>query len=436
MNRNLISSLVLFVILALGSFQPVQGQVQVLAIDLETILELGGANNLTIQEYKLNQATAVADLEKAREWWLPELYAGTALHQRWGNAMNGDGRFFNSVNRQSFWGGVGVNGSWDFAEGIYKVDASELRIQAAGYQTEAQKNRILLEMVDAYYDFLSAQLYYKSYQNLAAQSDTIVAQIAVQVEAGLRYETELLLAQSNIQHLKIEMLKARRESNLKTAALVSLLNLPPGSKLIGTDTLLAPIDLVSLKDMSLSFEQAWENRPEYKGMNLMQQAMEREKKTVTTGLFIPELNVNTYAAFFGDAFSGQRPTSEINAQLIWRIPLGRLTNGGVLKQYEARMALHQNQVAQLKTQVNQEVMVAREQIGLAKEQMEIAVEGSRLARKALTQSLQRQQLGTVRPFEIMQAQEIYIQSRLDYLQAVADHNKAQYFYTVGIGNGL
>ena len=78
----------------------------------------------------------------------------------------------------------------------------------------------------------------------------------------------------------------------------------------------------------------------------------------------------------------------------------------------------------------------KQQIPNAKEQLEIAKEGSELSELALQQNILRQRLGTVRPLEILQAQEIYITSRLDYLKAVAAYNKAQYTYYVAIGNSL
>jgi outer membrane protein TolC len=68
--------------------------------------------------------------------------------------------------------------------------------------------------------------------------------------------------------------------------------------------------------------------------------------------------------------------------------------------------------------------------------MDIAMAGGQFSEQALKQSIQRQQLGIVRPFEILQAQEIYIKSRLDYLKAVSSYNKAQYAYYVAIGNTL
>jgi outer membrane protein TolC len=113
-----------------------------------------------------------------------------------------------------------------------------------------------------------------------------------------------------------------------------------------------------------------------------------------------------------------------------------LTYGGELKQYNARIALQKIQMKQTIAQVNEEVISAREQILAAKEQTEVALEGSRLGEQALEQSIARQQLGTIRPFEILQAMEIYIKSRLDHLKAVSTYNKAQYKLLVAMGNDL
>jgi outer membrane protein TolC len=426
----------LLFILFLGYSELIEAQGKIQLIDLETVLKIGGANNLTIQEYRQRQELALADLTRAREWWLPDIYSGASIHQLWGNALNSNGTIYTDVNRQSFQGGIGLNASWKFGDGIFKANAAELKAQATSYQTQAEKNKALLEILETYYDFLATQLYHKSYEQLVAQADTIADQIAIQVEAGLRYESELLLVRSNHNHLKVEMLNARTEHNNKSAMLVKLLNLDPAIKLLGTDVILAPLELVSTENMTVSFNSVYQNRPELKSMNLMLQSLNTEKKTTTTGLLLPELNMGAYGSFFGDVFSQIKPTGEINASLTWKIPLGRLINGGTLKQFDTRIALQETHIAQIKAQVNEEVISAKQQIIIAKEQMKVALEGSQLAQKALKQSLQRQQMGTVRPFEVVQAQEIYLKLRLDFLKTVALYNKVQYRLFVAIGNDL
>ncbi|MCK5281704.1 MAG: TolC family protein, partial [Cyclobacteriaceae bacterium] len=83
------SSLTLAFLFLLPTFK-VQSQ-EIQPINLETVLKLGGANNLTIQEYKQRQELALANLSKTKEWWLPNVYAGIQTNQLWGASMNSDG---------------------------------------------------------------------------------------------------------------------------------------------------------------------------------------------------------------------------------------------------------------------------------------------------------------------------------------------------------
>ncbi len=364
--------------------------------------------------------------------------------------MNGNGRFFLDVNRGNFWTGLGLDAQWNFGNGIFKSKAAELRVEASEYQTQSERNKVLLESIFVYYDFLVAQLNYKVYEQLAKQADTVSRQIGIQVEAGLRYQSELLLSQSNINHLKIEMLNARAEYYRRSAELIKLLDLGPGTKLVSVDTVLSPLMMVSNQDMFPDFDSIYQQRSEIKGMDLLLQSLEWEKKTATKGWHIPQLRLGAYGSYFGGLFKPVTPvdpvaypktntlypTGAVNVALQWRVPLGRFMYAGELKQYNAKINLHHIQTEQIQAQINKEIIAAREQVSVAEEQIKIALEGSRLANEALQQSIQRQQLGTARPFEILQAQETYINSRLDYLKAVTAYSKAQYALYVASGNNL
>lgn len=409
-----------------------QNEFEIKAINLATVLQLAGADNLSIQEYTLKQKVAVANLHTAQEWWLPNVYAGANVHQLWGSAMNGDGAFFTDVNRQNLWGGIGINGSWDLGTSLNKVKAQKLRVKAMTFKTQTQKNHILLQSIDAYYAFLNAQLNYEAYLELASQSENITKQIGNQVKAGLKVESEYLLAKSNLGHLKIEMLNAKQEQLSASNALKILLNLPGTFTLQATDTALYPIQL-TLDELASSTEEIYKSRPEIASLQLGLKALDQEKKTVTTGLWAPTLAVNTYTSYFGDVVSPLYPTSAINASLLWEINLGRALKGGQVEQYDASIALQKNQIQQAKTIISNEVELAKQQKQLAKESAAIALEGSQLARKALDQTIARQHLGTAIPLEILQAQELYIKLRLDYLKAVANHNKAEYALYVSSG---
>ncbi|MEX2231173.1 MAG: TolC family protein [Cyclobacteriaceae bacterium] len=420
------------------------------AIDLETVLRLGGANNLTIKEYKQRQELAIANITQAKEWWLPDVYAGIQAHQLSGAVMNGNGNFFLDVSRENLWMGLGLNATWDFANGIYEVKAERLDARAAEFQTQAKRNDSLLEIIESYFDFLSAQLSTEAYRQLASQADTISRQIEIQVQAGLRYQSELLLSKSNLNHLKVEMLNAMAGYYSQSAKLVNLLNLDPAIKLVSIDSIMSPLTLISEPEEDIRFDYTYSKRPDIQEMHFRSKALEMERNATTKGLLFPELSVGTYGSYFG-RLNGQvtpmvpaeypetkklYPTNEVNVSLMWRIPLGRVFYAGDLKKYDAQLRIQQVQTEQVKAQVNNEIINSLEQLKVAKVQMELALEGSNLAEEALSQSIQRQLLGTVRPFEILQAQEVFIKSRLNYLNAMATYNKQQYRLFVGLGNNL
>jgi len=59
-----------------------------------------------------------------------------------------------------------------------------------------------------------------------------------------------------------------------------------------------------------------------------------------------------------------------------------------------------------------------------------------LTTEALNQSIERQKLGTVKPFEVFQAQQFFLQAQIDYLKAVSGYNKAQFTLKVAKGEIL
>lgn len=421
---------------------------EIVPVNFQTVLELGGAQNLTIKEYEEMEKLAAARLSEAKEWWLPEIYAGTEVHQLWGAAMNSDGRFFLDVNRNSLWNGLGINANWNFSEGIYQQKAEQLKTQAAGYQTQTERNKALLECIYAYYNLVSTQQKYTSYVTLVAQADTIIEQLKIQVDAGLRYQSELLLAKSNKNHLNIELLNARKEFNTHSDELARLLHIEGNVQLVSTDTEIQPLELQDgLLEVS---DSTYTRRPEIQYNIIWENALQTERKMITNGLFIPQLNFNTYGSYAGkligpvspmfpDLYPETRqlyPTGVVNVSLLWRVPLGQFIYSGEVKRYNSLIALQQLKSEQLQFQINEEINVALYKLSTGKEQIQLAKEALELTVEALFQSLERQKLGTAIPFEVFQAQQFYLQAHIDYIENVSEYNKAQFALKVAKGESL
>ena len=65
----------------------------------------------------------------------------------------------------------------------------------------------------------------------------------------------------------------------------------------------------------------------------------------------------------------------------------------------------------------------------------ISIPGSAFAQEE-QQSIDRQKLGTAKPFEVFQTQEFYLQARIDYPNAVISYNKAQFLLKDANGQNL
>jgi len=410
-------------------------QIKTYPINLGTVLELSGANNLTIKEYNLRYQQSLADKTKADEWWLPSIYFGATTHYLNGAAMNTDGSILHDFERNNLWAGLGLFIEWNLSKGIYNTLAAEQKAEAWKYRSQAERNQQILKAIEAYYNLQVEQMKFSAVQQLVIQSDSLAQQIKIQVDAGLRYQSEYLLAQSNYNHLKISLLQTKVDWQEKSAKLRNILNLENDVLLISSDSVLVPINLN--EDYSDTLEVTfYQKRPEYLDLQSDLYSLETQRKTVSAGVFMPSLQIATDDALFGKVQSPYYNTYRLNAALVWQIPLGRFTYNGDLKQYDAKILIQENELEKFKNQARQELTQANAQLQSAKEQMKLAEEALKLSAEALNQSIERQKLGTAIPFEVFQAQQFYLQAQVDYLKAVSDYNKAQYAMEVVLGKTL
>ncbi len=405
---------------------------QTFPVNLETVLKLAGANNLTVQEYQLKYRQALANQSKASQWWLPDIETGAATHYLSGAAMNTDGKIFTDVKQNYLWAGLNIRAAIDFGKGIYQTLAARQNADAANFFSTAQKNKVILNAIETYFDLQSHQLEYSFLLALVNQSDSLSQQIKIQVDAGLRYQSEYLLAQSNLNHVKISLLQSKLEWQKQSALLANLLNLEGSISLISANTSLVPLS-ITVQPADLA---GFTKRPEYAGLNAELKSFQTSRKAINQGLLLPKLSFGFGNGEFGAYSASLYNTYQINASLMWTIPLGRLFYKGDLKQWNSKIALQQNAVAQFKNQYRQETTSAEAQLQITGEQIKIAKEALQLTAEAMNQSIERQKLGTVKPLEVFQAQQFYLQAQVDYLKAASEYNKAQFALKVAEGEIL
>ena len=419
-----------------------------LPINLEKVLELAGVQSLTIQEYQQQQMLAEAKLIKAKEWWVPQIFAGAQTHQLSGAVMNGNGRFFLDIERNNLNLGLGAEVSWDFAQGIYNTKAAKFQSLAAVAKSEALQNEEKLSIIHTYYDFLLAQMKWQAYAELVQQSEFVSEQIQIHVDAGIKPQSDWLISKGHLNHLKIEMLEAQKVHELTSTYLTELLNIEMDITLFSTDTSLVPLE--NNNSLLVSTDTTFKNRGEIKENTYLGKSLSESRKIYTTGWLIPQLNIVGSTAQFGQlngevipidpiAFPNTNQlygTGILNASVGWNLPLGSIFYKGDIKKYEALITLNQIEAAQLKQSIKREIKAAEIKLNTAREQIEMAKEAMELMSEALMQNLDRQNIGTAKPFEVFQSQQFYLQAKLDYYTSIANYNKAHFSMKVAKGEKL
>lgn len=424
------------IFIPIGYSQAQMQPIKKIAVNLPTILKLAGANNLTIKQYDLQYKLSLAQIDKAKEWFLPTIQAGPTMHYLNGAAMQTSGVVLPDAIQKELWLGGGVVGTLDFNKGIFDVKAEKEQSASVKFEGQAERNGVILDAISDYYDLMVAQFDYNELLNLSSQADTLTGQIKLQVDAGLRYQSEYLLAQTNAGHIRFQLADAEVQMQKKSDALLNILNIDTAAMLVSADTGIAPVQIVPESADTGLVSRYIQNRPEYKSMQAELNSIQAERKTTTIGLLLPKLEVGTPDALLGTFGTPYYNTYTLDAGLLWSIPLGRIFYKGDLRTYNAEINMQQNDMQQFGNAVQQQVADARVQIALAMRQMGFSRQSLTQANTALNQSIEREKFGTVLPYEVFQSEQFYVQAEDDYLKAVSDYNKAQYQLYVAMGNNL
>lgn len=400
-------------------------------VDLESALELAQADNLTLQMITDKEELALAEYQLAKAWWLPTITAGADMHQLWGNAMNSDGRIFENVDRQYFSAALGLNTELDFAEGKRTKKKNEYAYKARSFSSQIEKNNFLLDIIDAYYDMASALLEADAYRELMEQSVRIIEQQEFLVAEGLQYNTDLLLSKSRKEDYQFEIYNADNRYAFAKRKLLELLNIEADEVEL-KDNYILPVEVIT-DDLLSNYSDTL--HPEYQYLLTAQEAKSTEYKIVKNSVLSPYLTFNGYTSLFGDAFGNISPTHSLNGGIGLSIPLARVS-GKELQVLQIERSLIENELGIFRISSGLKIEELLTHITASRKQIDSAERAIELSANALGETVQRQELGLARPFEIEWAQEALIRSKINHIRAVVEHNKIQYELYVLLGNNL
>lgn len=423
-------SIYLFLLFIVSSSLQAQEQVY---LSLDELISRTKGENVLIKKGQLNVELANAEVQKAKEWWLPNVFLGTNIHHLNGSALNSDGAIFPDVDRQTRWYGGEINLDLNIGKGIYDTKVKKLQAERVKLQNEVSSNAIVLNSIMSYYDLLKISAEKKIYEELISSKENLIGQLEVQVTSGLKLESELLLAKSISTRFKVQLLELNQRHQESITDLSLAANISDRSKVYVDFKDLQKIELMNVDEVG---QTSFDNHPLYKMFLVQSEAEKKIDKGISSSLIIPRAGLRYSYGPFGLDYTDNQLTRGLQGYLGWNLPLGQLFFGGDSKISKSKSKINQLELEFQEETLSQKVVEYKNQLKDALAMIALTEEGKKYSNESLNQSNQRLGIGLGNLYEVLLAEEEFMQSQIQYLDALINHNIIQYKLWDALGNKI
>jgi len=417
--------------------RPIPSPSTAVTIDLPTVLDRAGANSIDLALAREAVAQAKASDLQATMKLFPYLTLGGQYYDHGGGVANVNGVVIDADKSLSTLSAT-ITAQIDLGNAIGGKMIAEERQVGAKARLDAQRGTTIRNAALAYFELAGSGAEVGVLRDAVRTSEDYQAQLGRAVDLGLAARSEAIRAEVEVQTNKIALRQAEERAARASAALSELLRSTPGVALAPGDDAQIPVRLVpenlSLDDM---IAKAMESRPELAQSRSDMKAADLSHSTAVYGPLLP-----TVTAQYGqgrlrggpDGFPSITDNSD-DAQVLftWRVGPGGLFDFGRIDEAESLLRQSKLLDAKVRDAIGREVVESREGLRSAQDQMELARSNVESATRNLELSQQRRDFGFAAVLETIIAQQQLVAARRAYIQAVTQHNRAQYSLARAIG---
>jgi outer membrane protein TolC len=439
-----------------------------LPIDLGTALKLAGAENpeLLLARQRVVEATAARQLAAAQA--LPNLNVGANYDAHRGVLQQDNGNILR-VDRDSLYVGLGANAvgggtvtvpglnyNLNVGEAWFRLLAVRQRAAAAAAAADGVRNDVLLRVVLGYLDLLRAE----GRRAVAATNRAEGAELArltdAYARAGQGRKADADRAAVELRRRDADLTQAEADALSASARLCQLLNLDPSTRLKPVDGWVVPAPLVpDPVPLPELLAIALLQRPELAARRAEVRQALYDLSAAKVLPFSPNVILGFSAGGFGGgsdlvsmppgapAPGGQLVTgprfgnfdgrTDFDAVVFWTFRNLGVGNVALARAADSRARQAKLREAETLNLVRAQVAEAHARAAARVPQMDAAEKAVRASAEAYREDLTRIRGGQGLPLEVVDSMRLLARSRLDYLDAVVDYNRAQVQLWVALG---
>jgi len=256
---------------------------------LEECVEYALDNNISIKQQELNRELVEEDIVTAKGNFYPNLNGSASQDWNFGSYIGQTGLRISRDSRSNSFGlSSGVN-LYNGNRNRNNLFQAKKDLEAAGYDLEANKNIIMLYIVNSYLDILLNKESLKISQDQIVISESQVEKSKGLVESGSKAKAILLEAQATLATNKQQLTAAQNAVNISLLNLAQLLQLSHK----GFDVADVKLDVTSASliynDTDAIYEKAVSTLPEIKSAEIAVESSELSVD-IAKGAYYPSLS--------------------------------------------------------------------------------------------------------------------------------------------------
>jgi outer membrane protein TolC len=412
-------------------------------IDLATALRLTDANNPTVGVARARVKEAIAQLDRARVAWVPNLSFGPNFFYHDGIDQNRRGELF-TVARGFYSLGAGPTIRVDLSDALYLPLVARQGVRAANARASAAINNTQLDVAIAYLDLVELHALRAINADILARTEQVLrsAQVGEKANAN-KTAADVNRAATEVNLRREEGIVLRGRAAAAAARLAQLLALDPSVELVPYEVAVVPLILVPGETtLEQLIQMSLRGRPEIAAAQAQVAAADTLVRQSKAAPFLPRLQ----GEFIGGGMSGGRNDdfsplqSQYNAgvALVWNLEAFGLGNAASIRGRQAGLEAELYRLREVETIVSSQVVEAAQLAAARFAALTAAQEAVKQAQE-MYRKFRDASFGMVGPkgqfdaLETLTAVQALNQARVQYLQQIVEFNRAQFRLYAAVG---
>jgi len=307
--------------------------------------------------------------------------------------------------------------------------ASERALDASKMDYQDARDLIIRAVASLYLNAQSAAARADAAQSRVTDSDVLYKLARDKHDAGTATGVDVLRSQVQLANDKQALLVAQNQYKQSLLALARNLGMRPSTPLELAESLryqpLEPLQAESLVPSALL------TRPDYLALATQRLGLV-EQQRASRARYYPKLSINGNYGGLGRSIGGVQGIGVVQGQIDFTV-FDR-DRSGEAEELASRGKRIEDQIADLRRGVEEDIHDALLNLESAAEQVAVAKEGQALAQRELELAQDRFQSGTTNNVEVVTAQDELARAQENYILAVSSHTDAKFALARAVGD--